>query len=108
MAIRIQLSPLTVKALHSRLQQAYRQDDVRLVRRIHVLLDLLVHHVAMKIPERWGVSPSCIYGWRNAFLVRGLDSLSYHHGGGRPEKLTPKQKKRLIELIDAGLARGGL
>ena len=59
-------------------------------------------------PLRWrlcgalGCEPSCIYGWRNAFLVRGLDSLSYHHGGGRPEKLTPKQKKRLIELIDAG------
>jgi transposase len=103
MAIRIQLSPLTVKALHSRLQQAYRQDDVRLVRRIHVLLDLLVHHVTVEIlHERWGVSPACIYGWRNAFLFRGLDSLVYHHGGGRPEKLTPKQKKRLVELIDAG------
>ena len=49
MAIRIQLSPLTVKALHSRLQQAYHQDEVRLVRRLHVLLDLLVHHVAREI-----------------------------------------------------------
>ena len=47
------------------------------------------------------MSPSCIYGWRNAF-GSWPESLSYHHGGGRPEKLTPKQKKRLIELIDAG------
>ena len=103
MSIRIQLSPFTVKALHSRLQQAYRKDDVRLVRRIHVLLDLLVHHIAVEVlHERWGVSPSCIYAWRKAFLLHGMDSLGYRHGGGRPQKLTPRQRKRLIELLDAG------
>ena len=26
----------------------------------------------------------------------------YQHSGGRPEKLTPSQKKRLVELIEAG------
>ena len=49
MRIRIQLSAATVKALHSRLQHAYRKDDVRLVRRITVLLDLLVHHVPISV-----------------------------------------------------------
>jgi hypothetical protein len=34
--IRIQLSPATVKALQTRLQHAYKKDDVRLVRRITV------------------------------------------------------------------------
>jgi transposase len=103
MSIRIQLSPLTVKALHVRLQQAYRKNDVRLVRHIHVLLDLLVHHVSIEVLHgRWGVSVSCIYEWRKAFLLHGIDSLVYHHGGGRKAKLTPKQKKRLVELIDAG------
>ena len=48
--------------------------------------------------ERWGVSLATIYEWRKAFLLRGLDS----HDGGRAEKLTPKQKRRLIELLDAG------
>src|SRR5215467_11203415 len=38
--LRIQLSRATVKELHSRLQHAYQRDDVRLVRRITVLLDL--------------------------------------------------------------------
>src|SRR5438105_15802199 len=37
--IRIQLSHTTVKDLHSCLQHAYRHDDVRLVRRITVLID---------------------------------------------------------------------
>src|SRR4029453_14717436 len=56
-SIRIQLSAATVKALHARLQQAYLKDDVRLVRRTTVLIDLLVHHVAMAVLcERWAFS----------------------------------------------------
>src|SRR5215510_5980697 len=101
--IRIQLSRATVKDLHSHLQYAYQHDDVRLVRRVTVLLDLLVHQVPMAVLcERWGLSPSCLYAWQQAFLLRGLDSLIYRHSGGRPEKLTPSQKKRLVELIEAG------
>ena len=49
MCIRIQLSRATVKELHSRLQDAYRRDDMRLVRRTTVLIDLLVHHVPVAV-----------------------------------------------------------
>ena len=102
-SIRIQLSRATVKDLHHRLQQAYRRDDVRLVRRITVLIDLLVHHVPVAmVCERWGLGPACLYAWQKAFLLHGLDSLAYRHSGGRPPKLTSRQKKRLVELIDAG------
>ena len=101
--IRIQLSRDTVQALHSRLQHAYQCDDVRLVRRITVLIDLLVRQVPMAVLcERWGLSASCLYDWQRAFLLRGLDSLVYRHGGGRRSKLTAKQKKRLVELLEAG------
>src|SRR4029453_3836742 len=101
--IRIQLSRATIKDLHHRLQQAYRRDDARLVRRITVLIDLLVHDVPVAmLCERWGLSPACLYAWQKAFLLHGLDSLVYHHGGGRQPKLTPRQKKRLVELIEAG------
>jgi transposase len=101
--LRIQLSRTTVKDLHSRLQHAYQRDDVRLVRRITVLLALLVHRVPMAVLcERWGLSPSCLYAWQQAFLLRGMDSLGYGPSGGRPPKLTPRQKQRLVELIEAG------
>src|SRR5712691_12754878 len=91
--LRIQLSRATVKELHSRLQHAYQRDDVRLVRRTTVLLDLLVHHVPVEVlSERWSLSTSCLYQWRQAFLLRGMDSLVYHHSGGRRPKLTPRQK----------------
>jgi len=101
--LRIQLSRTTVKELHHRLQHAYQCDDVRLVRRIIVLLDLLGHQVAVEVlSERWHLSISCLYQWRQAFLLRGMDSLVYHHSGGRRPKLTPRQRKRLVELVEAG------
>ena len=31
-----------------------------------------------------------------------MDSLAYHHSGGRRPKLTPRQKKRVVELLEAG------
>src|SRR5437016_12801358 len=101
--IRIQLSRATVKDLHRRLQHAYQCDDVRVVRRTTVLIDLLVHHVPVAVLcERWGISPACLYHWQKAFLLRGMDSLVSRHGGGRRPKLTPGQKQRLVELIEAG------
>jgi len=103
MSIRIQPSRATVKDLHYRLQQAYRRDDARLVRRITVVIDLLVHHVPVaRLCERWGLSPACLYAWHKAFRLHGLDSVVSRHSGGRPPKWTPRQKKRLGELLDAG------
>jgi transposase len=101
--LRIQRSRATVKDLRRRLQHAYQCEDVRLVRRITVLLALLVHQVPMAVLcECWGLSLACLYDWQKAFLLRGMESLVYHHSGGRRPKLTPRQKKRLVELIDAG------
>jgi transposase len=101
--LRIQVSSATVKALHTKLQQAYLKDDMRLVRRTTVVIDLLVHQVPIPVLcERWSLSASCLYDWQRAFLLHGLDSLVYRHSGGRRPKLTPRQKKRLVELIEAG------
>src|SRR5256712_14182840 len=109
MSIRIPLLSTTVKALHRRLQDAYRKDDVRLVRRPTVLIDLLVHHVPVAVLcERWGLSPSCLYDWQKALLLRGLDSVVSGHGGGRRLQVTPRQKPRLVELIEAGPLGVGL
>jgi transposase len=101
--MRIQRSNATVKALQTRLQDAYRRDDVRLVRRISVLLDLLTQKASVPVLcERWGLSPACRYAWQKALLLRGMDSLVSRHGGGRPEKLPPTQRKRLVALLEAG------
>ena len=50
MCIRIHLShAYRLKDFQSRLHYAYRRDEVRLVRRTTLLLDLLVHHVPMEV-----------------------------------------------------------
>jgi transposase len=108
MPIRIKVSRPTLKALQCRLQAAYRRDDVRLVRRIEALLAHLVHGVSVTaLSAQWGFSPACFYQWLVAFILRGVDSLVYSHGGGRRAKLTPNQKKRLEALIDAGPQAAG-
>ena len=108
MNIRIQFTRQTVKALLNRRHQACKQDNVRLVRRISVLLEYVVHQTLVTVlSERWGISPACVYEWLSAFLVQGLDSLAYRYRGGRQAKLTPTQKKRLCELVDAGPQAAG-
>jgi hypothetical protein len=63
-SIRIQASNATVKALQTRLQDAYRRDDVRLVRRIRVRRALRTQTASVTVLcERWGRSPACLYAW---------------------------------------------
>ena len=108
MNIRIQLSRQTVKALQRRLQDAYRRDDVRLVRRIQALLAHLVNGVPVAVLSgQWGFTPACFYQWLIEFILKGLDSLGYQCGGGRKAKLTSTQKNRLGKLIDAGPQAAG-
>jgi len=57
----IQLSRATVKALHRRLQEADRHEDMRWVRRTPVWIDRLVHDVPGAVwCERWGRRPACL------------------------------------------------
>lgn len=108
MTIRIQWQKLTVKALQVRLQRAYQRGDVRLVRRINVLLELGQAQVGVpELARKWGLSTDCIYKWLHAFLVERLDSLTYGTAPGRPCKLTPGQKQRLCQLLDAGPQAAG-
>src|SRR5262249_13845706 len=101
--LRIQRSRAPVKERHRRLQHAEQRDEVRWVRRITVFLGLLVHQVPVEVLRaQGGLSPSCLSHWRQAFLLRGMDSLVSHHGGGRPRKLPPPPPKRLGALLEAG------
>ena len=103
MNIRITLSRPTVKAMQSRLQQAYARGDERLVRRISVLLEHLQGQVPVAtLIACWGISEATVYVWLQALLLNGVASLVYQHGGGRPAKLTPTQKKQLCAWLDAG------
>src|SRR4029453_3251118 len=70
-SMRIQASHTTVKALQCRLQDAYRRDDVRLVRRISVLRDLLTQQATVPVLcERWGSArPGSMPGRRPSYCA---------------------------------------
>ena len=73
--IRIQLSQCeAVNALHKCLQHAYQRDEVRLVRRMTVLLNLLVEQVPMAVLCRAldSLSLSCLYN-----MAEGLAAARY-------------------------------
>jgi transposase len=109
MNLRIQLCPLTVKALQQRLQHAYSTGDRRLIRRISVLLETLQGRQPIAdLAAQWGLSVACIYHWAVDFMRRRLASLVYARGGGRRAKLTPSQKERLCQLLDEGMHVAGL
>ena len=101
--MRIQWTKLTVKALQKRLRQAYAAGDKLLVRRVSVLLAVGQHKARVaEVAQQWGLSPAIIYQWLHAFLMERLASLAYRWARGRKPRLTPGQKQRLCQLLDAG------
>ena len=108
MNLKIQLSAGTVKALQEQRQQAYKAGDVRLVRRISVLLEVLqARGLSLQTAQQWKISHATIYNWVLALMQQGLNSLTPCWGGGRKAKLTPWQKQRLCQLLDAGPQAAG-
>ena len=107
MNIRIQFSRGTVKALSARWQAAFRQGDLRRVRRIGALLLLAKALPASDVAELSGVVEQTIYHWLYAFILNRFDSLQYRTSPGRPAKLSKTQKQRLSALITAGPEEAG-
>jgi transposase len=50
----------------------------------------------------WGICAATGFAWLHAFILGGVTSLRYGCSPGRPSKLTPSQKRRLGEVLDAG------
>jgi transposase len=104
---KVRLAGATIKALEAVLRQGYRDAEVRVIRRVQALLEVGAGRPVPVVAERLGVDATTVYGWLHAFLVDGLATLRYGRPAGRPSKLTPSQKHRLCELIDAGPLAAG-
>ena len=108
MNFRIQFSRQTVNAMQKRLQVAYRQGDVQLVRRISALLAHVVDGEMIEVlTARWGFSVATFYNWLTELMQKGVNSLVYRGGSGRKSKLTKTQKKELAKWIDGGSQAAG-
>lgn len=107
MRIRISLRKGEREALLKRLHQAYKQGNVRLIRRIHALLYFFEGKPVAEIVEVLGLSVQTIYNYLKAFILNRLDSLVYKRPPGRAPKLTQTQKKVLAKLIERGPQAAG-
>jgi transposase len=78
-----------------------------MVRRITALLNMSKGEKVSEIAATLSVAPSSVYEWLKRLMVEGVAGLKPNWKGGRPAKLTPSQRKRLAELIDAGPQAAG-
>ena len=107
MNIKIAFRGATVKELRMAWQQALRQGQGRLVKRISALLHLSDGMAVTEVAERVGAGESTVYAWLHAFILRRFESLRYGTSPGRPCKLTPTQRERLKGLVAAGPLAAG-
>ena len=91
-----------LEALLERLRQADAHGQLRLIKRIHILLYLFEGKSVSEVADMFKVSLQTIYNYLSAFLLNRLDSLVYQRSPGRPRKLTKTQRKILVKLIKRG------
>jgi transposase len=104
---RITFQKETVKQLQQELQKAYISGDVRLVRRISVLLGIAQGGILAVIVVTWGITRQTAYNWLTAFVKCRWESLPYRKPAGRPARLTKAQKQQLYEAVKAGPEAAG-
>ena len=107
MWIRIRLTNSTRKSLVERLQQAYDRGQLRLVKRIHALLDVFDGESVAEVSALLHLGEQTVRDYVHAFIGKGLDSLVYKKPSGCPPKLTKTQRKELAALITAGPEAAG-
>lgn len=89
--------------------QACELNNVQLYRLVQGLLWLGEGRSVSEVSQLLGMSVKSVYNWLHRFLVSGCEGLwRYHYRGrGRPSKLTPRQKRRLYEVVKAGPSQAG-
>lgn len=104
---RILISKETVNELVQALQRAYKAGDAKMVRRITARLNMSKGEKVSEIAVTLSVAPSRVYEWLKRLMIEGVAGLKPNWKGGRPAKLTPNQRQRLGDLIDAGPQAAG-
>ena len=107
MNISIHFTRATGKLLVERLGKAYAAGDLQQVRRISALLGLAKGETTSQVADTFSVCRQTVYNWLKAFMLHGADSLAYRWWQGRKPRLTKKQKRRLVELVEGGPLEAG-
>src|SRR4051812_47702909 len=107
-AVSIRLTPPTRQALEGALRRAFPAGDLPPVKRVTALHGIARGEAVGQSAAGVGVSPASGYSWLQTFLLAGAAGWRVHGRGGRPAKLTPTQRERLVALIAAGPEAAGV
>ena len=105
--VSIRITAATSKQLRGVLARASQAGDLPLVKRVSALLAIGRGEAVEAIAASVGVGATSVYGWLRTFLLEGTAGLRVHWRGGRPPKLTPPQRRRLAEVVEAGPEAAG-
>lgn len=75
-----------------------RRSVINLLRR-----NLSLHEIARRV----GCNPSSVLRWRMAWRAKGAEGLEAKPASGRPPRLTPAQRVRLVRLLTQGAMAHG-
>ena len=106
-SIHIGLRKGEMERILKRLRLAYERGEVRVVRRIQVMLYLFDGKRVAEIVELVGVSRQTVYNYVVEFIRRRLGSFEYRRPPGRASKLSKSQKEELSEIIERGPEEAG-
>jgi transposase len=104
---RITFQKETVKRLQEEMNKAVKAGDLRLVRRIAVLLAIANGEGLGKLLAMWEITRQTVYNWLAKFIEKRWQSLVYQKPAGRPARLTKSQKRQLVEAVKAGPEAAG-
>jgi transposase len=107
MNLRLTLHHNTRQALIRQSQDALALGDLRLSKRLEVILYVAAGESFERVSEYLRVCEQSVRNYVKAFLLKGRDSLNYRSSPGRPAKLTKSQKKELGRLVTAGPEAAG-
>jgi transposase len=107
MQIRISICNSLRKSVYERLRQAYATGNLRLIRRIHALLQIADGQPLTNVTEMLNLGEQTVRDYIRAFVLKGVNSLVYKRPPGRPPKLTKTQRREPAKLIEDGPEKAG-
>jgi len=85
--------------IDERIDDAQQADEARLVRRLNCIKNLYAWDTLAEAAWRVGVDESAVSRWSDVYNEDGVDGLRPSFGGGRPPKLSDRQKERLQRML---------
>jgi putative transposase len=88
---------LPLEELNQRIKSL--ETDTKILKRLYFVKFRYQGESVEKASERVGITRMVGYLWQERWNEEGYEGLIPRYAGGRPSKLTPEQKERLLKLL---------